>query len=86
MLTWTRPPTTGTPNTPRTSWPLDDPNATTQLVSKGFARVRKVSELAPRIQELTHSACGRAAWRWGFDFVHGFADLLPMDVVSNCST
>ncbi|WP_040518548.1 cytochrome P450 [Gordonia neofelifaecis] len=62
---------------------MDDPRhlRLRKLVSKGFTP-RRVSELAPRIQELTHQHWSRCLEMGEFDFVHDFAGLLPMDVVS----
>ena len=55
------------------------------LVSKGFTP-RRVTELAPQIQRLTDHYLGRCLERardgQGFDWIHDFAGLLPMDVIS----
>ncbi|MDR2280867.1 MAG: cytochrome P450 [Gordonia sp. (in: high G+C Gram-positive bacteria)] len=62
---------------------MDDPRhlRLRKLVSKGFTP-RRVSELAPRISELTAQHWDRCLQMGEFDFVHDFAGLLPMDVVS----
>ena len=62
---------------------MDDPRhlRLRKLVSKGFTP-RRVSELAPRISELTAKHWDRCLQMGEFDFVHDFAGLLPMDVVS----
>lgn len=62
---------------------MDDPRhlRLRKLVSKGFTP-RRVSELAPRIRELTRQHWARCLEMGEFDFVHDFAGLLPMDVVS----
>jgi len=62
---------------------MDDPRhlRLRKLVSKGFTP-RRVSELAPRITELTAKHWDRCLQMGEFDFVHDFAGLLPMDVVS----
>lgn len=62
---------------------MDDPRhlRLRKLVSKGFTP-RRVSELAPRIHELTSRHWARCVEMGEFDFVHDFAGLLPMDVVS----
>ncbi|MBB3043489.1 hypothetical protein FHU40_003307 [Nocardioides soli] len=55
------------------------------LVSKGFTP-RRVTELAPQIQRLTDHYLDRCLERardgQGFDWIHDFAGLLPMDVIS----
>lgn len=55
------------------------------LVSKGFTP-RRVTELAPRIQELTDlyltDCLDRARDGQGFDWIGDFAGKLPMDVIS----
>ncbi|MGB3601923.1 MAG: cytochrome P450 [Gordonia sp. (in: high G+C Gram-positive bacteria)] len=62
---------------------MDDPRhlRLRKLVSKGFTPNR-VAELAPRIGELAHQHWDRCLQLGEFDFVHDFAGLLPMDVVS----
>ena len=62
---------------------MDDPRhlRLRKLVSKGFTP-RRVNELAPRIAELTAQHWDRCLQMGEFDFVHDFAGLLPMDVVS----
>ncbi|MBM7365884.1 cytochrome P450 [Gordonia hydrophobica] len=62
---------------------MDDPRhlRLRKLVSTGFTP-RRVSELAPRITELTRKHWERCLEMGEFDFVHDFAGLLPMDVVS----
>ncbi|NLG46089.1 MAG: cytochrome P450 [Gordonia sp.] len=62
---------------------MDDPRhlRLRKLVSKGFTP-RRVSELAPRIEELTRQHWARCLEMGEFDYVHDFAGLLPMDVVS----
>ncbi|GED99797.1 cytochrome P450 [Gordonia spumicola] len=62
---------------------MDDPRhlRLRKLVSKGFTP-RRVSELASRISELTAKHWDRCLQMGEFDFVHDFAGLLPMDVVS----
>ncbi|WP_205472516.1 cytochrome P450 [Nocardioides sp. SYSU D00038] len=56
-----------------------------KLVSKGFTP-RRVTELAPRIQQLTDHYLGgcleRAAAGEAFDWIADFAGKLPMDVIS----
>jgi cytochrome P450 len=51
------------------------------LVSRGFTP-RRVTDLAPRILELTRQYLGPALERGSFDFVADFAGQLPMDVIS----
>ncbi|WP_035718591.1 cytochrome P450 [Gordonia shandongensis] len=62
---------------------MDDPRhlRLRKLVSKAFTP-RRVGELAPRIAELTEKHWARCLEMGEFDFVHDFAGLLPMDVVS----
>ncbi|MCF8589740.1 cytochrome P450 [Gordonia liuliyuniae] len=62
---------------------MDDPRhlRLRKLVSKGFTP-RRVGELAPRIAELTAQHWDKCLQMGEFDFVHDFAGLLPMDVVS----
>lgn len=62
---------------------MDDPRhlRLRKLVSTGFTP-RRVSELAPRIAELSRQHWARCLDMGEFDFVHDFAGLLPMDVVS----
>ncbi|MFM9378310.1 cytochrome P450 [Gordonia sp. VNK21] len=62
---------------------MDDPRhmRLRKLVSKGFTP-RRVSELGPRISELTAAHWARCLEMGEFDFVDDFAGLLPMDVVS----
>jgi len=55
------------------------------LVSRGFTP-RRVTELAPQIERLTDryltQCLARARDGQGFDWIHDFAGLLPMDVIS----
>lgn len=51
------------------------------LVSKGFTP-RRVTELAPRIQELTDHYLDQCLEMGSFDWIHDFAGKLPMDVIS----
>ena len=62
---------------------MDDPKhmRIRKLVSKGFTP-RRVNELTGRITALTHQHWSRCLDKGEFDFVHDFAALLPMDVVS----
>ncbi len=52
-----------------------------KLVSKGFTP-RRVNDLAGRITALTHQHWSKCLDMGEFDYVHDFAALLPMDVVS----
>ncbi|ATD72045.1 cytochrome P450 [Gordonia amicalis] len=62
---------------------MDDPKhmRIRKLVSKGFTP-RRVNDLAGRITALTHQHWSKCLDRGEFDYVHDFAALLPMDVVS----
>ncbi|ALG85762.1 cytochrome P450 [Gordonia phthalatica] len=62
---------------------MDDPRhmRLRKLVSTGFTP-RRVSELGPRIEELARRHWERCLEMGEFDFVHDYAGLLPMDVVS----
>jgi cytochrome P450 len=62
---------------------LDPPRHTRMraLVSKGFTP-RRVRELEQRIRELSRKHLLAALQEESFDFVAGFAGLLPMDVIS----
>jgi cytochrome P450 len=51
------------------------------LVSKGFTP-RRVTELAPRIQELTDHYLDQCLEMGSFDWIADFAGRLPMDVIS----
>ncbi|MBA2955506.1 cytochrome P450 [Nocardioides sp. MAH-18] len=51
------------------------------LVSKGFTP-RRVTELAPRIRELTDHYLDQCLEMGSFDWIHDFAGKLPMDVIS----
>ncbi|GAC67813.1 cytochrome P450 [Gordonia soli] len=62
---------------------MDDPKhmRIRKLVSKGFTP-RRVNELAGRITALTHQHWSACLDKGEFDYIHDFAGLLPMDVVS----
>ena len=62
---------------------LDDPKhlRIRKLVSKGFTP-RRVNDLTGRITALTHQHWSKCLDMGEFDYVHDFAALLPMDVVS----
>jgi cytochrome P450 len=51
------------------------------LVSKGFTP-RRVTELVPRIEQLTDRYLGECLERGRFDWITDFAGKLPMDVIS----
>jgi len=51
------------------------------LVSRGFTP-RRVTELAPQIERLTDQHLSRCLEMDSFDWIHDFAGLLPMDVIS----
>jgi cytochrome P450 len=51
------------------------------LVSKGFTP-RRVTELAPRIQQLTDHYLDQCLEQGSFDWITDFAARLPMDVIS----
>ncbi|MCZ0914544.1 cytochrome P450 [Gordonia westfalica] len=62
---------------------MDDPKhmRIRKLVSKGFTP-RRVNDLTGRITALTHQHWSKCLDMGEFDYVHDFAALLPMDVVS----
>jgi cytochrome P450 len=62
---------------------MDPPRQTRlrSLVSKGFTP-RRVTELAPRIQQLTDLYLDQCLEMGSFDWIQDFAGKLPMDVIS----
>ncbi len=63
---------------------MDDPKhmRIRKLVSKGGFTPRRVNDLTGRITALTHQHWSKCLDMGEFDYVHDFAALLPMDVVS----
>ena len=62
---------------------MDPPRQTQMrsLVSRGFTP-RRVTDLLPRIQELTERYLDECLEHESFDWIHDFAGKLPMDVIS----
>lgn len=63
---------------------MDPPDQTRlrRLVSRGFT-AKRIGELEPRITAIVHQHLARALERGSFDFVTDFAEVVPMDVISD---